>query len=107
MNLIERIEFWHNTASDTKFVWFPFHFLKPNPNVEIGAKLRIKMTICFGLYYGIFAAIRSCLFSDLKIGTTVAKDVPLAVLFFAVWFSFVTAPLWNMRAKRLKNINHS
>ena len=99
MKLIEQIEFWHNKTSDTKFVWFPFNFLKPDANIKIDLKLKIKMIFCFGLYYGIFAAIRSWLFSGLEIWTTAVEDVMWSVLFFAVWFNVVTAPLWNMRAK--------
>ena len=102
MKLVEQIEFWHNKASDTKFVWFPFNFLKPEPNVKIDLKLKIKMTICFGLCYGFFAAIRRWLFSGLEVWTVAVQDVMWAVLFFAIWFNVVTAPLWNMRAKRFE-----
>ncbi len=102
MKLIEQIEFWHNKASDTKFVWFPFNFLKPEPNVKIDLKLKIQIIICFGLYYEFFATIRRWLFSGLEVWTVAVQGVMWAVLFFAIWFNVVTAPLWNMRAKRFE-----
>jgi hypothetical protein len=100
--MIEQIEFWHNKASDTKFVWCPFGFLKPEANVLIGNMLKLKMTLCFGLYYGLFAAIRSWLFSNSDLLIELARDTIWALLFFAFWFNAVTAPIWNMRAKKLQ-----
>jgi hypothetical protein len=108
MRIFDRIEFWHNKASDTNFVWFPFLFLKPRPEVFMRATLKLKMTLCFGVYYGIFAGIRNWLFSGGDLLSAVGKDIFLAIVIFGIWFHLVTAPIWNVRARRLKsrmNIN--
>ena len=98
---MERIEFWHNKASDIKFVWFPFYFLRPAPEVEIRWPLKFKMIVCFGLYYGTVAALRSCIFSGGNIIQELMSDIPLAILVFTIWFNCITAPIWNVRANRL------
>lgn len=107
MELLNQIEFWHNKASDTKFVWFPFYFLKPDPKVSIRWPLKFRMIICFGLYYGIFAALRSRVFGQVDLVEVGLKDIFYATVIFTIWFSLITAPLWNMRAKRMnQKITH-
>jgi len=101
MKFIRHVEYWHNKASDTKFVWFPFYFLKPEPQTKIDGRLKIRMTICFGVYYGVFAALRSWIFSNSNFFRSAGIDTGYAVCFFAIWFNAVTAPLWNTRASRL------
>jgi hypothetical protein len=101
MSLINQIEYWHNKASDSQFVWFPFQFLKPKPNEIIQLPLKAKMSICFGFYYGVFAALRGWIFSNQNPVHSLGSDILIAIAIFAVWFSVVTAPLWNRRAQRL------
>ena len=101
MSFIEKIEYWHNRASDTKFVWFPFNSLMPSPENKIHMRLKIKMAIYFGIYYGLFASIRDFIISDSDLLQSLSQNLLIATLFFLVWFNVVTAPLWNMRAERL------
>lgn len=103
MRTIERIFYWHNKAADSKFIWFPFHFLKPATNQPIGIFLKLKMILCFGIYYGAFAGIRNALFSDAKLLVEVTKGIGWGIVIFTVWFNLVTAPLWNLRANKLNS----
>lgn len=102
MSFVRQLEDWHNRASDTSFVWFPFLFLKPEPNARIDFTLVLKMTLCFGVYYGFFAALRSWVFHGGEFWVAVGYNIVIASVFFIFWFTLVTAKLWNRRALRLK-----
>lgn len=100
MKLFNQFTYWHNRASDTAFVWFPFNFLKPKSNSPIGLVLKSKMIICFGIYYGVFAGLRNVIFSRAELVPEILECIGWSVLIFTLWFNLVTAPLWNSRAKR-------
>lgn len=101
MILINEIEKWHNKASDTRFVWLPFIFLKPRAEEPIGRLLKLKMILCFGLYFGFLSALRKLLFYQGDFVEAFERDSLLWAGIFALWFNLVTAPLWNRRARRL------
>jgi hypothetical protein len=58
------------------------------------------MAVVFGAYYGFFFTLKGTLFGDRAFFASIATDVLVAIGIFFAWFSLVTAPLWNRRAKR-------
>ncbi len=99
---MQKIEDWHNWASETDFVWFPFRRLKPKPDQLISLSDCLKMAFLFGPFYSLYNFLRVCIFGrtmDLK---ELALSMLIFTLFFFVWFNLVTANLWNRRARRLQ-----
>jgi hypothetical protein len=99
---LDRVEYWHNKASDTQFVWFPFQFLKPAPPFPILFWRRLVMAVLFGIYCGFFLALRRWIFSHVDFAASLVDDVIYSICFFLIWFNLITAPLWNRRARRLQ-----
>ena len=64
-----------------------------------------KMTICFGIYYGSWAALRSWFLEDAEILQAMGWNIVVTHILFLTWFTLVTAPLWNRRALRLRPTN--
>jgi hypothetical protein len=98
---LDRIERWHNWASDTRFVWLPFEKLRPKKSQTISLQRRIVMALAFGGYYGGFVLIRILLWGEAVQIKAIAQTLLTATLIFFGWFNLVTAPLWNRRARRL------
>jgi hypothetical protein len=98
---LDTIERWHNRASDTDFVWFPFQRLRPDPATSISMGRRMKMAVCFGLYFGAFYLIRNLIWGDGETFRSGSVAIGISIVCFFAWFSIVTAPLWNRRARRL------
>jgi hypothetical protein len=97
---LDFIEKWHNRASDTRFVWFPFEKLRPKKTEQISVVRRALMAVSFGTYCGVFIALRHFLWNQsLSLAATGATTLTVIAAFF-LWFNLVTAPLWNRRARR-------
>jgi hypothetical protein len=98
---LDFVEYWHNWASDTNFVWLPFLNLKLKPFEALSFGRLCIMAVCFGSYFNVVYGLKKILFSD---GVT-ARDLASSQVFFMfgffVWFVLVTRPLWNRRAHRL------
>lgn len=99
--LAKRLEHWHNWASDTKFVWFPFYWMKPKIHDLLSVPRTTAMAILFSIYYNLWYLARNFAFG-------VAFDIEHAAwgqlfffVFFFVWFNLLTRPLWNRRARKL------
>ncbi len=101
MDLLNKVEDLHNKASDTRFVWFPFTWLKPKPSEPLRFGKLILMSFFFGFYYGIFFALRNAWLSDTDLLSLLPKNIAIATAAFFVWFNLVTATFWNRRARRL------
>ncbi len=93
----------HNWFVDKEFLWWPFSFLKPEAHEKMTFARTTKMTLFFG-----GATFLLFLFLSIVNNTFVlTEEFYRFVLFFSmfgVWFNFITKPLWNIRAKKLKKI---
>jgi hypothetical protein len=99
--MLDFLEYWHNKASDTQFVWFPFGRFKPLASQPIGFRQRLVMSICFGVYYGVFYVLRRAIFGTPFELRHALLAVLAAIAIFFVWFNLVTSYFWNRRARRL------
>jgi hypothetical protein len=101
MTWLDRLTKFHGRLSDANVVWFPFMFLKPAPDQEIGPGRRLAMTFCFGAYGTLLWPVKVWLWQE----SFEVRDWGLFTLkslaFFALWFRLVTCPLWNRRARNL------
>ena len=77
----------HGRVSDTAVVWFPFVFLRPKPYQPITVSRLLIMAVCFGIY----AWGAALIFGQTEWGPELFLGA------FALWFSVVTRPLWNLR----------
>ena len=100
--ILEKIEYWHNRASDTTFVWFPFLFLKPDASTIISQLHILKMTFCFSLYFNAAYLIKRYALSEAIDPHLIMKSQILWAIGFYCWFNGVTAFFWNRRAQRIK-----
>lgn len=100
MPALDVLEKWHNRASDTAFVWFPFQRLRPDPATPILLARKVQMALCFGPYYGAFYLLRQLAWGEVGNWREGLATLAIAVAVFFAWFSLVTAPLWNRRARR-------
>lgn len=96
--MISRIAQIHNQLSDQNWVWFPFLFLKLQPNEVIGFIQWLKMTICFGGYFAVFYYLKQFVFGQ---EIEVFQGALKGLLGFGFWFALVTRTFWNMRAREL------
>ena len=101
-NWLDTIERLHNKASDTAFVWFPFNWMRPAASESMSMARRLRMTLAFGIYYGLSYAVTGALFRDRPLLAFGPGSVLSAMAIFFVWFNLVTAPLWNRRARRYR-----
>lgn len=100
--IITRFMSTYHHLSDKDFIWFPLMFLRPAPHEVISFSRLVAMTICFGLYAALIWPLKQYLMSS-EITWQGQIIFTLKCLgFFAVWFSCVTRPLWNQRARDLK-----
>jgi hypothetical protein len=101
VSVLDQIEYWHNRASDTEFVWFPFGCLRPLPSRRIGFKQTLTMSLSFGVYYGVFYILRRMVFGDAFRLAHIGVAILSAIGVFFIWFNLVTAYFWNRRARRM------
>lgn len=107
MTFLRKIEDFHNWASDTRFVWFPFLWLKPKPQDFLRFKKLVLMSLCFGFYFGFFLTLRKSFQPDSNFLKNLPGNIGVSVFVFFIWFNLVTAPLWNRRANRFLNQQES
>lgn len=100
MKLFDLITDFHNWLSDKDFIWWPFSFLRPEPQEPMTFATTGLMTLCFGgLSFVMFTA-----FAVMNNAFTIeAASSTFLFCFggFGLWFNVVTKPLWNRRAFRL------
>jgi hypothetical protein len=101
MKLLNLITLMHNWISDKDFIWWPFSFLRPEPNEAMTVKLTFLMTICFGglsfLMFSVLAVANNAFTLEASVTTFFG-----CFLGFFSWFNLVTKPLWNRRARELQ-----
>ena len=101
MKLLGLLALFHNWLADKDFMWWPFSFLRPEPNEFITMKIALQMTGCFG-------GLAFLMFTILAIANNVfTPEYGISILLscfvsFFLWFSCVTKPLWNRRTRELK-----
>ncbi|MFY7993472.1 MAG: hypothetical protein ACOVP4_09290 [Bacteriovoracaceae bacterium] len=98
--LVDRLIEVHGYISDKDFIWWPFSFLRPERNQEITPKNKILMTFCFGGASSLMLAIVAIMNNAFEVGSFLQTSATLVASFF-IWFSIVTVPLWNARARKL------
>jgi hypothetical protein len=101
MKLLNLLTIFHNWLTDKDFLWWPFSFLRPEPNVPMSFKDTSLMTGCFGglafLMFSIMAVMNNAFTIEIAFTTFIACFGG-----FFVWFNVITKPLWNRRAFALK-----
>lgn len=100
MKIFELITLFHNWLSDKDFIWWPFSFLRPQPQEFITFKLTSLMTGCFGglafLMFSVMAVMNNAMTAEYAISVFLSCFGG-----FFIWFNLVTKPLWNRRARAL------
>jgi hypothetical protein len=100
MKLFDLITQFHNWLSDKDFIWWPFSFLRPEPNVPMTIKLTSLMTACFGGLAFLMFTIMAIMNNAYTAETAIQTFLFCFGGFFA-WFNLITKPLWNRRARAL------
>jgi chromosome condensin MukBEF MukE localization factor len=101
MNIISKLETFHNKLADYDFVWFPFTFLRPKTNQLITRPLLLKLTFAFGSYFFIFYLLKALLLGNTIIFSECLKVLFYSYLIFLIHFKIVLSYFWNRRANRL------
>jgi hypothetical protein len=101
MKLLDLLAHFHNWLSDKDFIWWPFSFLRPEPQVAMTFKLTSLMTLCFGgmafIIFSIMAIMNNAYSFEYAFSVFLS-----CFLGFFLWFNLITKPLWNRRARKLK-----
>jgi hypothetical protein len=101
--LLEFIPNTHNWISDRDFIWWPFSFLRPTPATIMTMSHVGLMTLCFGglafLMFVGFAVVNNMFTASSAVNTFL-----LSFGGFGTWFTVVTKPMWNYRARRLSGM---
>jgi len=101
MILLDLITNFHNWLSDKDFIWWPFSFLRPAPQIEMTFKLTAQMTGCFGGLAFIMFTVMAAMNNNLNLEFVFTTLLGSFGSFF-IWFNFITKPLWNRRSRKLK-----
>ena len=101
MKLLNLITLLHNWLSDKDFIWWPFSFLRPEANEEMTLKLTSLMTLCFGGLSFLMFSILAIANNAFTLETSFTTFLGCFLGFFG-WFNLVTKPLWNRRAREIK-----
>lgn len=99
--LTDQIIDFHGWLSDKDFIWWPFSFLRPEKTEEISFKHVLLMSLCFGGGSSVMLAVIAVMNNAFKFENQIQTSLLLLSLFF-IWFTIVTRPLWNARARRLR-----
>ena len=102
--VLNKIVDFHGWLSDKDFIWWPFSFLRPRRDEEIDLKKKIFMALCFGGASSLMLTTVAIMNNAFDFSSQIKTLFILLTIFF-LWFSLVTAPLWNIRARRIKNKN--
>jgi hypothetical protein len=101
MKLFNLLALFHNWLADKDFMWWPFSFLRPEPQELLTMKIVLMMTGCFGglafLMFSVFAIVNDAMTANYAVSVFFSSFIG-----FFLWFSCVTKPLWNIRARDLK-----
>jgi hypothetical protein len=100
MKLFDLITQFHNWLSDKDFIWWPFSFLRPDPNVLMTFRLTSLMTACFGGLAFVMFTMMSVMNNAFTADSAIQTFFFFSIGFFA-WFNVITKPLWNRRARAL------
>lgn len=100
MKLFDLLTSFHNWLSDKDFIWWPFSFLKPEPNIPMTLKLTSLMTACFGGLAFVMFTVMAIMNNAFTAETAFQTFLFCFVGFFS-WFNLITKPLWNRRARAL------
>jgi len=96
MNALEN---FMNRLTDMNWGWWPFLFLRPEKEEIMTLKYLAKISLYYGLLYGILLGIYAYYITHNKISFL----FPVAfILFFFVGFSSTFAIFWNRRSRRLQ-----
>ena len=98
--VLNKIVDFHGWLSDKDFIWWPFSFLRPAKTEKIDLSKKLMMTLCFA-GAGSLMLVTVALMNNAFDLISQLKTLAIIALAFFVWFSLVTAPLWNLRAERL------
>lgn len=101
MKLINAMTVFHNWVSDKDFIWWPFSFLRPEPREILTFKHVSLMTLCFGglsfIMFTFFAVMNNAFTASTLVSTFFGCFGG-----FGLWFTLVTKPFWNRRARELQ-----
>ncbi len=101
MKIISVLAAFHNWLSDKDFIWWPFSFLRPKPEIPMNFKLTLQMTGCFGGLTFVFLTGFAIANNAFSLESTFLTFLSCMIGFF-LWFNLITKPFWNYRANRLK-----
>ncbi len=102
MKVFDLLASFHNWLSDKDFIWWPFSFLRPEKHELITLRLILTMTGCFGGLSAAFFTLLALVNSTLT-GPYFFITLASSLSGFFLWFSLITRPLWNRRARRLRS----
>jgi hypothetical protein len=100
MKLLNLITLFHNWLTDKDFLWWPFSFLRPEPEVPMTFQLTSLMTACFGGLAFVMFSVMSVMNNAFTLDTAAPIFIACFGGFF-IWFNLITKPLWNRRAFEL------
>jgi hypothetical protein len=101
MKLFDLLTDFHNWLSDKDFIWWPFSFLRPEPNVPMTLSHTLQMTGCFGGLAFVMFTVMAIMNNAFTAETAVMTFLGCFGGFF-IWFNLITKPFWNRRARALK-----
>ena len=90
----------HNWLADKDFIWWPFSFMKPEPNELMTISKTNKMTLFFAGSTFLLFMFLNMMDSGFSLKNEFYRLIVLFVS-FNLWFNLVTKPLWNIRAKKI------
>lgn len=90
-----------NWLTDMNSGWWPFLYLRPPKTKEIDNSLLLKISIRYGLFYGLILGVcLTILFNKFSLIILAAAIIYMFVMFI-LFYRFTFAFFWNRRARRL------
>lgn len=99
--LLDRIEHFGNRLTDADWSWWPFVFLRPEPDQLMDTRYVAHITRYFGPFYGLFFVGLLLLTSQLTLLGLALSIVGFPLCFF-VAYRLTFAVAWNRRARSLQ-----